>query len=94
MPNPPSLVPFPFQRQHAGMRLRRTPRSLSPRAVDVALLDAFLARRTLARLCDEAPVGGAEQRAAIAAIAALDGLAEALTGYGKLWHPASHRAGL
>jgi hypothetical protein len=59
----------------------------------MALLDAFLARRTLMQFCAAAPAGGAEHRAASAAITALDGLAEALTGDGTLWQPTVHREG-
>lgn len=66
------------------MRTLPSSRGLSSSAVEVALLDASLARRTLAQLCTQAPAGGAEHRAAAAAIVALDGLTEPLIGDGNL----------
>ena len=68
------------------MPSRRTRRVLNPRAVDLALLDAQRCRATLVQLLASAPIGGREYHAASAATAALDGLAEALTGDRTLWH--------
>jgi hypothetical protein len=44
-------------------------------------------------LHNHAPISGPEFRAASAVMAALDGLAEALTGEKTLWHDKPHTAG-
>ena len=61
-------------------------RPLSLQAIDLALLDAGRCRRAMVELLRTAPIGGPEHQAAGAVTAALDGLAEALTGDRTLWH--------